>query len=277
MKNRKIPFGYQYENGAVVECTQESEILKAICRAYTSGQSLLKICRQLNENEIEYLPGVIGWNKSRLMRIMEDERYLGNSTYPALIDAATHEAIEAIRTSKNTQKGVDRSADIFKLHTPIICPRCGSIMIRIHDSRCLCQQRWACRKDGCRESISLADEDLLNQIIGILNRIIASTDILKIPEKITIRDDSELIKLQNDISRLLSLPDTDKNELRKKMQQCISLKYKNIDHHAYAIQQMKADFEKSSPLSNFSTELLDRTVQSICLEEDGTVSLNDIR
>ena len=76
MKNRTLPYGYQCSNGITVLHPQESEIVKRICESYLNGQSLLTIATWLNEEQIEYMPGVIGWNKSRLKRLIEDERYL---------------------------------------------------------------------------------------------------------------------------------------------------------------------------------------------------------
>lgn len=82
MKNRTLPYGYQCCNGITVPQPQESEIVKRICESYLNGQSLLTIASWLNEEQIEYMPGVIGWNKARLKRIIEDERYLGKEPYP---------------------------------------------------------------------------------------------------------------------------------------------------------------------------------------------------
>lgn len=72
---------YRCDNGIIVLHPQESEIVKRICKAYLDGQSLLTIATWLNEEQIEYMPEVIGWNKARLKRIIEDERYLGKEPY----------------------------------------------------------------------------------------------------------------------------------------------------------------------------------------------------
>lgn len=273
MKNRTMPFGYRYENGIVVECPKESEILRMICQAYLAGQSLLEISIRLNEKSVEYMPGVVGWNKSRLMRMMEDPRYLGTETYPPLLDAATCEAIQSTKTARNTQKAINRSADIFSLDVPVICPKCGSEMRRRHDSRCRCRQRWTCQNEHCRELIVLADEDLLGQITAILNRIISDPGILTVSAEIAMEDDPQARKLRNEINRTLGTTGYDKAELRQKMIRWLSLKYRCINHNAYAIQQMKADFEKSSLLSSFSADLTNRTVESITLNTDGTILL----
>lgn len=273
MKNRSIPFGYRYENGTIIEDPKESEILKMICDAYIAGQSLLEISTWLNEKAIEYMPGIVGWNKSRLMRIMEDDRYLGSKGYPAILPAGTLDTIRRIKSARNTQASTDRSTDIFRLNTPVLCPKCGTEMHRRHDSRCKCRQRWTCKNESCREMIILSGKDLLGQITETLNTVIADPGVLNVPPQLSIRVDVQITRLENEISRNLDTVGFDKELLRRKMLRCLSLKYQSIDHHAYTIQKMKADFEKSSPLSSFPSDLVTRTVQSITLNADGTIRL----
>ena len=100
MKNRTLPYGYQCCNGITVPQPQESEIVKRICESYLNGQSLLTIASWLNEEQIEYMPGVIGWNKARLKRIIEDERYLGKEPYPAILAEETYTAMQQIKESE---------------------------------------------------------------------------------------------------------------------------------------------------------------------------------
>lgn len=70
MNNRNIPFGYQYADGKVIVHTREADVLKEITEAYLSGQSLLRIAKELNDRAIEYTQGITGWNKARMMRIL---------------------------------------------------------------------------------------------------------------------------------------------------------------------------------------------------------------
>lgn len=74
MKARSIPFGYKMENGKVIPHPDESQTVGEILSAYLDGRSLLRIAEHLNERRVEYLPGVTGWNKARLKRILEDVR-----------------------------------------------------------------------------------------------------------------------------------------------------------------------------------------------------------
>lgn len=104
MKIRNIPYGYQYKNGSIAIQEKETETVKRIFTEYLNGLSLLKIAENLNNEQIEYMPGVCGWNKSRIKRIIEDERYLGTNGYPPIIDEDTHKTLIRIKSEKNTQK-----------------------------------------------------------------------------------------------------------------------------------------------------------------------------
>lgn len=142
MKIRNIPFGYRIENGTIHLHPTESQVVREIHAAYLDGQSLLQIAASLNERGVEYMPGAAAWNKARLKRIIEDVRYLGNETYPAIVKETDFYKAQEIKTARNTQKNVDRTADIFKLAVPVCCENCGEPMRRIHDSRTSHQEKW---------------------------------------------------------------------------------------------------------------------------------------
>ena len=97
MKIRNIPYGYQYKNGSIAIQEKETETVKRIFTEYLNGLSLLKIAEHLNNEQIEYMLGVCGWNKSRIKRIIEDERYLGTSSYPPIIDEDMHKTLILIK------------------------------------------------------------------------------------------------------------------------------------------------------------------------------------
>ncbi len=204
---------------------------------------------------------------------MEDRRYLGTDNYPVILDKAVYEAIQRTKTGRNTQKGTDRSADIYKLETPILCPKFKAEMHRYQDSRCKCKQRWGCTNHECGELIVIADENLLAQITELLNIVMADPDRIQMPVNTEIKPDIAILKTENEIGRALDSVEIDKEALRRKMLRCLSLKYKSIDHTTYAIKKMKADLEKSSPLSEFSADLVARTVKAITLNTDKSVCL----
>ena len=274
MKKRNIPFGYQYQNGVITAHPQEVTVLNRIFSEYQNGMSLLDIADRLNAENVEYQPGVTGWNKSRIMRLIEDVRYTGKGDFPAIIDEDTHQAMIEIKAHKNTQHSTDRNHEIFHIDVPVICPTCGGEMVRRHDSRFKkCQQRWVCSNAGCRTVIHKADSDLLDNITVLLNRVIVNPGLVQIPAEPGHELSVQVLKAENEIARTLDTIDYDKNAMRKRMLECASLKYADINSTPYIANRLKAVLADAEPLSAFSLPLFKRTVQAIRLEKDGTVAI----
>lgn len=273
MKNRNIPFGYEYQNGSVVVNSKEAEILKAIFEAYTEGQSLRIIAQRLNEKNIEYMPGVLMWNKARIMRMIEDERYTGTSIYPMIVDTSAYERIQKIKASKNSQKDTDRTSDIYKLKVPVICSQCGSEMHRRQNIRCKCQNRWICKNDICKTTIKIADCNLLHQTTELLNVVIDDPERIQVPTLTKIESNMEQKRLENEIVRTLEGYSFDRESLKQKMLQYVTLQYSEIPNDTYNYRRLKLIFEQASPVASFSAELVDKAVQKIRLHTDGTVSI----
>ncbi|WP_279221760.1 recombinase family protein [Acutalibacter sp. 1XD8-33] len=77
-------------NGTITTHPQEVTVLNRIFSEYQNGLSLLDIANRLNDENVQYQPGATGWNKSRIMRLIKDDRYTGKGGFPAIIDEETH-------------------------------------------------------------------------------------------------------------------------------------------------------------------------------------------
>lgn len=119
MKNRTVLYGYSCVDGRITLHPQESVIVAEIFQKYLAGKSLLAIAEELNGKKIEYMRGITNWNKARLKRIIEDERYLGKGEYSRIIQEETYKAAQELKSVKNTQKGMDRNAAIFQINIPV--------------------------------------------------------------------------------------------------------------------------------------------------------------
>ena len=273
MKNRNILYGYGYFDGKIGIHPQESEIVKEVYKEYLNGKSLLVITDMLNERQIEYMPGVVNWNKARVMRILDDKRYLGDGKYPALIDQESYDTAKAMKEIKSDQKHIDRQADIFQLSTPVRCPICNSVMRRRYDNRRLIQTRWVCRNPECDTAIRISDEGLFSAICELLNGVIANPERIHIPTEKENEPSLERRRLNSEITRLFDSVQIDREVIRKKMLEYASLRYTEIDNEGSIAKRLKDIFTRTSPMETFSLEFVERTVDEIRLAADGTVSI----
>lgn len=270
MKMRNIPFGYRMENGKIIFHPTESQAVKDIFSDYLGGQSLLKIAQSLNERQVEYLPGTTGWNKARLKRIIEDKRYIGSDSYPPIIEQSIYNKAQAVRVSRNTQKFLDRTADIFKLRLPVLCEKCGEPMQRKHDSRTTYQEKWVCK--SCDEVIKISDDAFLSAITECINYLIAKPSILQ-SEPAPTEPPVEVIRLKNEISRLLDSLSIEKETLKNRIFEYASLVYETLDATQRITEMIRATLQRTGPISCHNGELTAKIAAAIILHADKTVSL----
>lgn len=248
----------------------ESQAVQDIFSDYLDGQSLLKIAESLNERQVEYLPETTGWNKARLKRIIEDKRYIGSDSYPPIIKQSIYEKAQAVRASRNTQKSLDRTADIFKLQLPVFCEKCGKPMYRKHDSRTTYGEKWVCK--SCGEVIKVSDDAFLSAITECINHLIAKPSILHYdptPDEPPV----EVIRLKNEIGRLLDSPTIEKEPLKNRIFEYASLLYENLDTTERITEMIRATLQRTRSLSCYNGELTAEIAAAITLHADKTVSL----
>ena len=270
MKTRNIPFGYTMENGKIIFHPTESQAVQDIFSDYLDGQSLLKIAQSLNERQVEYLSGTTGWNKARLKRIIEDKRYIGSDSYPPIIEQSVYDKAQAIRASRNTQKSLDRTADIFKLQLPVLCEKCGEPMQRKHDSRTTYQEKWVCKT--CGGVIKISDDALLSAITECINYLIAKPSILQ-SEPAPTEPPVEVIRLKNEIGRLLDSLSIEKEPLKNRIFEYASLVYESLDITQRITEMIRATLQRTRSLSCYNGELTAKIATAITLHADKAVSL----
>lgn len=271
MKNRNIPFGYKFEDGKIVINPDEQNTLQRICSEYLDGRSLLQIANGLESDKVEFAPGVITWNKARIMRIVDDDRYLGTATYPQVIDEATVKRLRSRKASRNTQTSTDRQSGIYLLKVPVVCPACGKPMRRLQDTRCKCTQKWVCNQ--CHIQIKKEDTELMEDIVDLLNGLIRNPAIIRSALPGQAEPSAEQRRLDNEIARTLEGYDFDKDALREKLYQRAAIGYQQIGNEAYVEYKLKNALEQHDILDGFDSELTNKTIKVIRLAESGSVSI----
>ena len=266
MNHRNIPFGYTMENGTVIINDIEAAIIRETAEQYLSGKSLRTIAELLTAKRVEYMPGKNDWNRSRIQRMIDDKRYIGENGYPPILTEQAYTTMQAMKTEKNTQKAVSH----FKLTVPVVCPSCGGRMQRCYDNRRKASTWWCCPE--CKTTVSITDENLQNGITERLNEVIADPERIEIPES-AYEESQEVRRMSAEIVKTLDTLGFDKEVLKQKMLTCVSEKYKCLGTEVTTAQSLKDTFKSASPLTAYDSALADQTVSEIRLQRNGEISL----
>lgn len=277
MKQRNIPYGYTVKKGENIIHPIESKVVQQIFSDYLNGDSLLKIAELLTNEKVAFLPSRWDWNKSRIKRILEDNRYLGNSTYPALISEDIFSRAQTVKNLNNNQnraKSKPPSCLPFSGRDPfpVICS-CEKEMKRRSDfRRKVSQQFWRCANKECRRIVNINDDVFLASITELLNLIITEPTLIKVdwPES----DISpEIRRLNNEVNYQLDSFNFEKEQVQANIISLAAEKYRYIEDQNIVSRMLRAVCEKQAPLSLFSPELLEQTVEKIQFDESDEVTL----
>lgn len=274
MKNRRFPYGYEMRNGKIQICEAEFMILTEIFDSYINGDNLKGIAARLTSKQIEYLPDEYNWNKSRVKRIIEDRRYLGDGKYPPVISEEIYNKANNIKESRRTTKNCVVTSESKPIIQITRCAICGSPLYHTTDSRYAESESWRCNTKNCGLKVKLSVMALKKRITYLLNLAITNTTLIKY--SIAEQDEENqlnIMRLENEIERLLNSVDFNKDELQNLILECASEKYSIDKSTGHITDRLKADFERTSPLSDFSMELFENTVSAVLIDKGGVVSL----
>lgn len=271
MKLRRVQYGYCYINGKIAIDKSESVIVREMFDKYIKGDSLLKIAELLNYRQIEYAPDVIGWNKARLKRIIENECYIGKNDYPVIVDKNIFMKAQDTKNNRNTQKSINRQSDIYQLNVPTVCAKCGSIMKRQQDCRNTENTKWICQE--CRLRVKISDKKLFDSITDIFNYLIENSTVIEPTSLDDNNISNEVRKAENEVYRLLDKPSVGKENTLKKIYELMDLKYSGLNNIQYNTSKLKEEFEKLTPLSAFSMPLFSKTVSGIKIYNEIEIKL----
>lgn len=218
-KNRYLPYGYKIENGKTIIELREAEIIRRIYRAYAEGLSYKTIAEQLTIEGVCYLPEKSVWNKNRVARILQDERYNGSEKYPSILEASQRQAAQTMQKPYTHTE----SADIKVLKPLLVCDICGEhLRRRLKTSG---EERWFCPSDVKHIGTALTDDILLESIENLQNHLAENPELAVKPQKADSRIDLGVIRLQNEIDHALSRPEPDLPKMRQSILALASQKY----------------------------------------------------
>ena len=270
MKNRTIPFGYQYENGVLAINPPEAHTVQKVFTAYLSGEPLSKIAAHLTAKLVEYLPGYWKWDKARVKRLLDNAKYIGNGEYPPIIKEKDFQMAHQKKDSANTNRQIaDEDVKLFKGLTH--CHHCGGLMVRRMDSRMEHPVTWKC--PACDYFLPLPDEDFKRRVFRLQKKLVDKPLLAEKEEDEIPVTSMETRRLTNEIFRKLDSGNFSEDELVNLALQCAAKNYEAITSARDITERLTATLLHAGPLSAFDRELFQRTVSEIHLTRKGEILL----
>lgn len=272
MKKRNMPFGYKFENGQKVIEENEVVIVDEIYKRYLNREGVMAIANDLTKRRIEYMPNKCEWNKSRILRLVKDERYIGADKFPPIMNTETFYAVQCLYNEKRTLEEDYLNKDVNRISIPVQCPECGASMRRNRDCRRKDHEKWYCKNKECKKIIAIKDDVLINSLVEILNGLIENTDAIEYNPQDK-QSNKTLILLENEIENLYVNPRSNEENIRNKLNSYFAELYKSVDKNAGKTMRIKNTLKNTSLQTKFSPELLSSIAEAIKLYPDGDVAI----
>lgn len=195
MKNRKILYGYQIQNGEVVTTDTEAQVVSRVFTLYAGGASYQKISDVLNAEKIPYsIEGPL-WNKHKVKRLLENPRYMGANGYPPVITADTFHATQDLIRSKTADYEPKQERPALRLKPLLRCAGRGKTLNRLAGKGRQPDTLYL-KCAGCGTVFTISDADLLEETA----RQVWEHDT---PAQETYQPSEEVVRLTNAINRAL--------------------------------------------------------------------------
>ena len=226
MGNRKQPFGYKMEFGEIVPQPQEAETVRSIYLQYLAGASFKQLAEQLQTEDVPYDEDK-SWNKNMVARILEDDRYIGEKEFPALIPTEQfHAAQERRKEMRPEYKQTPAQKELRKL--------CGSTV----------------------------PDSVARKVLKILNQVVDDPQLIKI-ESSGVPTTEDIRQRRLELDKLLQTPPVDEEIARQKAMELAVLTLVSVEMEEYEAHRLRSIFGKQTKLRDLDANLLKQGVRKI--------------
>ena len=273
MNGKITVYGYQFVEGILQIDEEQSRIVQEIFRVYNSGVPVSRLKDHIEGLEI---------NRIRLSDMLSDKRYLGNETFPKIIDQELFEAVQQKKKERLKAIGKEQPyiyhKEQFLLGNKMKCGECGSAY---HCYKHGELRRWDCSKRLVKGRVTCRNQNIQEeQIKELFMQTVENLE--KHPEqirKITIhrtRKNSRLEALEREIEMLKNSSTAEIEELLEMIYKKASLLYENADdggaeYYSKKIENLLQQHKEQTEEKTFDKDLFELITQTITIYKDGRV------
>ena len=199
MSYRKMLYGYQIRDGEITIVKKEAVLVRRIFSLYADGLSYQKISDLLNTEKIPYSQETPAWNKHKIKRLLENPRYMGQDSYPPILDSRVFQEAQEHIHKKTAGYAPKVERPVLRLKNLMHCARCGGTLHRLAGKNRRTDTLYL-KCGSCSGVVTIPDDTLLLE----LARQVVEHDTA---DQGPYQPSGEVIRLTNAINRGLERPD----------------------------------------------------------------------
>lgn len=259
MPIRKQPFGYEMRQGEIVIQADEASLIQQIFAWYLNGESYNQLTHHLNAQPIPYRQSEPSWNKNMVARILRNEKYIGTSIYPQIVDQEIFHKVQKRAPEKSILD--EKAKQIRFLQKKVVCAACGNVMSKNR------RDNWSCPKCGI-SSVKMSDTTFLEAIRVLLYELVEAPESIELPTYIPYPHPDMEMKLEE---AMLQINDDESIAIEAALS-LANIQLSDIGSERYHGLYIKHLLENQDVNCIPITQILQIT-KEVLLYQDGTVTL----
>lgn len=207
-------------------------------------------------------------------RILENEHYVGDDDYPAVIDKEIYQKANELQLGKGGDREIDTpEVKFLKYHS--VCGQCGNRFTRRRNwshSR----EKWYC-PCGCKNNIYIDDASFYQSIVNVLNKVISE------PERLRIESENadpycptvDVLRQQKEIDRMMERKNVSFLPVKKTIFACVTEQFDccELDKSKEMTDLLIEYFRRLLPIEQIELEMVKKVIVSITVKENGRITV----
>lgn len=266
MANRKLAFGYEMQRGIVCVKTAEAAIVKEIYAAYIRGISYSQITDSLNAQAVPYNEPGKSWNKNMVARVLSNELYTGNETYPAILSEGEY------RRAASAKPATGASLDTRAKTTRQLarCAVCGSALALSGNK--YGWARWNC--PSCNAlSADAVMPDTVDAVSHILTAMVRNPELIQAPPQAKQSMQGIPEQLGSEFNLAIQAEEFNESAARAKAISLAAIQFDALGSEDYETMRIQYILARAEQNGGLDTALLRQIISAIQIFPTGDVSL----
>ena len=279
------PLGYGIKNGEIILNEEQMHLVQQIFKAYDSGESAVKIAKDLNEQGVKNGNGRVSWFHGTVGRILENHNYLGTEVYPQIIDDELFKRVNEKRkmTKKDLSCGKYRPAakerNLFG--GVLVCGVCGQRYSHIMPKKTSNSvAKWKCKDYVYKNKVDcgggfISDEEVMGVCVKAINQIIADKSLI---HKVIKTNDKVSLKYREIDKQLGEKSIQSEDEIIELLYKRASERYKTLEIKGFSqyTNEMLIVLDRIAPLKEFDEVLYKKLIKKLAVYRDNSVEVTFI-